>query len=94
VSRSSWSASPAGRRPGWGADQRAERHDARVVHQQVDIPALPGDPRNVSRIGDVECDGHDPGLAASLAEARAQMGRLPFVALGLMTFEYTELTKL
>jgi hypothetical protein len=32
--------------------------------------------------------------AASLDEARAQMGMLPFVALGLMTFEYTELTEL
>lgn len=32
--------------------------------------------------------------AASLEEARAHMGRLPFVALGLMTFEYTELIEL
>jgi uncharacterized protein YciI len=32
--------------------------------------------------------------AASLEEASAQMGRLPFVALGLMTFDYTELTEL
>ena len=32
--------------------------------------------------------------AASLEEARAHMGRLPVVALGLMTFEYTELIEL
>ena len=32
--------------------------------------------------------------AASLDEAQANMGRLPFVALGLLTFEYTELIEL
>jgi hypothetical protein len=32
--------------------------------------------------------------AASLEEARAHMGRLPFVALGLLAFEYTELVEL
>jgi hypothetical protein len=32
--------------------------------------------------------------ASSLEEAQAQMHRLPFVALGLMTFEYTELIEL
>jgi uncharacterized protein YciI len=32
--------------------------------------------------------------AASLEEARAQMQKLPFVALGFMTFEYTEITEL
>lgn len=33
-------------------------------------------------------------LASSLEEAQAHMGRLPFVALGLLTFEYTELIEL
>jgi hypothetical protein len=32
--------------------------------------------------------------APSLEEVQAHMGRLPFVALGLMTFEYTELVEL
>lgn len=32
--------------------------------------------------------------ASSLEEARTHMGKLPFVALGLMTFEYTELIEL
>jgi uncharacterized protein YciI len=32
--------------------------------------------------------------AASLEDAQAHMGRLPFVALGLLTFEYTELIEL
>jgi hypothetical protein len=32
--------------------------------------------------------------AASLEEAEAHMGRLPFVALGLLSFEYTELVEL
>jgi uncharacterized protein YciI len=32
--------------------------------------------------------------AASLEEAMAQLDRLPFVALGLMTFEYTEIVEL
>jgi hypothetical protein len=32
--------------------------------------------------------------AASLEEAQAGMGRLPFVALGLLAFEYTELIEL
>jgi uncharacterized protein YciI len=32
--------------------------------------------------------------AASLEEARVHMGRRPFVALGLMTFEYAELIEL
>jgi uncharacterized protein YciI len=32
--------------------------------------------------------------ASSLEEAQANMTRLPFVALGLMTFEYTELAEL
>lgn len=32
--------------------------------------------------------------AASLEELQAQLGRLPFVALGFMTFEYTEVTEL
>jgi hypothetical protein len=32
--------------------------------------------------------------ASSLEEAQAHMGRLPFVALGLLTFEYTELIEL
>jgi muconolactone delta-isomerase len=32
--------------------------------------------------------------APSLEEAQAQMGRLPFVALGFMSFEYTEVTPL
>ena len=32
--------------------------------------------------------------APSLQEAQAQMSRLPFVALGLLTFEYTELVEL
>jgi uncharacterized protein YciI len=32
--------------------------------------------------------------AASLEEARAHLGRLPFVALGFMNFEYTEVTRL
>jgi len=32
--------------------------------------------------------------AVSLEEAQAGMGRLPFVALGLLSFEYTELVEL
>jgi uncharacterized protein YciI len=32
--------------------------------------------------------------APSLEEARAQMNRLPFVAHGIMTFDYTEITEL
>jgi uncharacterized protein YciI len=32
--------------------------------------------------------------APSLQEAREQMNRLPFVAHGLLTFEYTEITEL
>jgi hypothetical protein len=32
--------------------------------------------------------------ATSLEEARAHMGRLPFVALGLMTFQCAELIEL
>jgi hypothetical protein len=32
--------------------------------------------------------------ASSLQEAQEQMSRLPFVALGLLTFEYTELIEL
>lgn len=32
--------------------------------------------------------------ASSLEEAEVHMGRLPFVALGLLTFEYTELVEL
>lgn len=32
--------------------------------------------------------------ASSLEEAQAQMSRLPFVALGLLTFEYIELIEL
>jgi hypothetical protein len=32
--------------------------------------------------------------ASSLEEAQEHMGRLPFVALGLMTFEYAELIEL
>ena len=32
--------------------------------------------------------------ASSLQEAREQMNRLPFVAYGLMTFDYTEITEL
>jgi uncharacterized protein YciI len=32
--------------------------------------------------------------APSLEDAQARMGRLPFVALGLLTFEYTELIEL
>jgi uncharacterized protein YciI len=32
--------------------------------------------------------------APSLEEAQAQMSRLPFVALGLLTFEYSELVEL
>jgi hypothetical protein len=32
--------------------------------------------------------------APSLSEAQAQMSALPFVALGLLTFEYTELVEL
>jgi hypothetical protein len=39
--------------------------------------------------------GLSPGSrAASLEDAEAHMGRLPFVALGLLTFEYTELIEL
>jgi uncharacterized protein YciI len=32
--------------------------------------------------------------APSLQEAREQMNRLPFVAHGLLTFDYTEITEL
>lgn len=32
--------------------------------------------------------------ASTLEDARAQMNRLPFVAHGIMTFDYTELTEL
>jgi hypothetical protein len=32
--------------------------------------------------------------ASSLEEAREQMSRLPFVALGILTFEYSELIEL
>jgi uncharacterized protein YciI len=32
--------------------------------------------------------------ASSLQEAREQMNRLPFVAHGLLTFDYTEITEL
>ena len=32
--------------------------------------------------------------APSLEELRTQIGRLPFVALGFMTFDYTEVTEL
>jgi muconolactone delta-isomerase len=32
--------------------------------------------------------------APSLEQARAQMNRLPFVAYGIMTFDYTEITEL
>jgi hypothetical protein len=67
-------------------------------HQQEENRVL-GELREQGLVREAFRRAGGPGVigilhAASLEEAQASMGRLPFVALGLLTFEYTELIEL
>jgi hypothetical protein len=67
-------------------------------HQQEENRVL-GELREQGLVKEAFRRASGPGVigileAVSLEEARAGMGRLPFVALGLLSFEYTELVEL
>ena len=68
-------------------------------HQQEEENRVLAELREQGLVREAFRRANGPGVigilqAASLEEAQAHMGRLPFVALGLLTFEYTELIDL